>query len=206
MPPYTTNIQWYKDDKPIKGANEQNYYVTGNGAYTVCGAPPQCPDFIACQNLPVVIIFDSLKAAVTRDGNTFNAGKAQSYQWSLNGRDIPGATSQQLTAEKRGIYRVMVSDKYGCSDVSRPLVYIGLNRGMVTTSPNPAMSYINVHIDAAEAAQIIISDVYGGKRLQVPVSSLNQRIAIGALNTGTYLLQVTDKNNNVIATTKFLKQ
>ncbi|TKK68548.1 T9SS type A sorting domain-containing protein [Ilyomonas limi] len=206
MQPYTTNVQWYNNYEPIKGANEQSYHVTGNGSYTVCGSPEVCPDFTACQNLAVVVVFDSLKATVTREGNTFIAGKAQNYQWSLNGRDIPGATGQKYTAEKRGIYRVKVWDKYTCFDVSRPVVYLGLNKGMVTASPNPAASFINVHIEAEEAAQIIISDVYGSRRLQAPVSSLNQRIAVGTLNAGTYLLQVVDKNNNVVATTKFLKQ
>jgi len=206
LPPYTTNIQWYNNFEPIEGANEQSYHVTGNGSYTVCGSPAVCPDFTSCQNLSVVVIFDSTKATVTREGNTFIAGKAKSYQWSLNGKDIPGATSQKYTAKKRGIYRVAVWSKYGCTDVSRPIVYLGLNNGLVTASPNPAGSVINVKIDAEDAAQIIISDAYGARRLQVAVSSLSQRVNVSTLNTGTYLLQVMDKNNNIVATTKFLKQ
>jgi hypothetical protein len=206
LTPYTTNVQWYNNYEPIKGANEQSYLVTGNGSYTVCGAPPQCPDFTACQNLPVVVVFDSTKATVTRNGNTFTAGKAKSYQWSLNGRNIPGATKQQYTADKRGVYRVTVSGKYGCSDVSRPIVYLGLGKGMVTASPNPAASFINVKIEADDAAQIIITDAYGRRRLQLAVSSLNQRVNVSQLNTGTYLLQVMDRSNNIIATTRFLKQ
>jgi hypothetical protein len=206
MPPYTTNVQWYNNYEPIQGANEQSYHVMGNGSYTVCGSPEVCPDFTACQNLAVVVVFDSLKATVTREGNTFIAGKAQHYQWSLNGRDIPGATGQKYTAEKRGIYRVTVSNNYGCADVSRPVIYLALNKGMVTASPNPATGFINVHIEAEQAAQIVITDVYGSKRLQVPVSSFSQRIAVTTLNAGTYLLQVMDKNNNIVATTKFLKQ
>ncbi len=206
LPPYTTHIQWYNHYQPIKGANEQSYHVTGNGAYTVCGAPPQCPDFTACQNLAVAIVFDSTKATVTREGNTFIAGKAQQYQWSLNGREIPGANSREYTAAKRGVYRVKVTGKYGCTDISRPVVYLGINKGMVSVSPSPAASYINVHIEEEGAAHIVISDIYGTTRLQVPVSSLNQRVAVGTLSAGTYLLQVMDRSNNIVAFTKFLKQ
>jgi len=40
----------------------------------------------------------------------------------------------------------------------------------------------------------------------VSVASLNQRVAVNTLNAGTYLLQVMDKSNNIVATNKFLKQ
>lgn len=206
MSPYTTNIQWYNHYEPIKGATEQDYRVTGNGSYTVCGAPPQCPDFIACQNIPVVVYFDSAKATVTRDGNTFIAGKAQQYQWSLNGRDIAGATKQQYTAQRPGIYGVKITSKYGCTDVSRPIFYAGLGKTNVTVLPNPAASYITVTTDAPGAAQIIISDAFGVRRLQVALTSVNQRINVGTLTAGTYMLQVLDKSNNLVATSRFLKQ
>ena len=76
----------------------------------------------------------------------------------------------------------------------------------MSASPNPAASYINVHMEAAGAVQLIITDVYGIKRLQVPVSSSDQRVPVAILNTGTYLLQLADRNNNIIAATKFIKQ
>ena len=42
--PYDTNIQWYKDDEPIEGANEQTYVITEPGSYYGEAAPSFCPD------------------------------------------------------------------------------------------------------------------------------------------------------------------
>ncbi len=206
LEPYTNNVQWYNNYEPLQGATKPSYHVTGNGSYTACGSPAVCPDFTSCENIPVTATFDTVKAAISRNGDTLITGKAQSYQWSINGEKIAGATSQYYVAKRRGVYRVAITDKYFCSDISKPLLYRSLQKTNVSASPNPALSYLTVNINADNAAQIIISNVYGTKRLQVTISSFNQRINVSMLTTGTYLLQIADKNNNIIATTKFLKQ
>ena len=92
LQPYSTNVQWYNNYEPIKGAMGQSYHVTGNGSYTVCGSPAVCPDFTSCENIPVAITFDTAKATINRSGDTLIAGKALSYQWSINGekfRELP---------------------------------------------------------------------------------------------------------------------
>lgn len=43
-PPYDTNIQWYKDQEPIEGANESVYVITEPGSYYVVAAPEVCPN------------------------------------------------------------------------------------------------------------------------------------------------------------------
>ncbi|MEP6684249.1 MAG: T9SS type A sorting domain-containing protein [Parafilimonas sp.] len=43
LQPYDTNITWFKNDKPITGANQPTLNVTTGGNYTVVGAPSVCP-------------------------------------------------------------------------------------------------------------------------------------------------------------------
>lgn len=205
--PYNTNIQWYNNGKPIAGATEQTYHVTSDGAYTVCGSPEVCPDFTQCQGLAVVVKFDTIKAEITRSGDTLIAtASARKYQWSVGGKEIAGATSRYYFPTKRGLYTVSILDKILCPSISKPFLYTGGKSGLVTVSPNPAKSYINVCIKSDEASQIIISDVYGNKRLQVPVKGTNQRVEVASLSTGAYVIHVLDKLQNVIATAKFVKE
>lgn len=43
-PPYNANIQWFKNDAVIDGANQSTYTVTGPGNYKVTAAPQMCPN------------------------------------------------------------------------------------------------------------------------------------------------------------------
>lgn len=45
-PPFTENIQWFRNGQPILGANSPSYAVTQSGTYTVQGAPTPCPNHI----------------------------------------------------------------------------------------------------------------------------------------------------------------
>ncbi|RZJ73890.1 T9SS type A sorting domain-containing protein [Flavobacterium sp.] len=43
-PPYSENIQWFKNDEPIDGANQPSYTITSAGVYKVSAAPSVCPN------------------------------------------------------------------------------------------------------------------------------------------------------------------
>lgn len=45
-PPFTANIQWFRNGQPILGANSPSYAITQSGTYTVQAAPTMCPDHI----------------------------------------------------------------------------------------------------------------------------------------------------------------
>jgi hypothetical protein len=58
--PYNTNIQWYKDDVAIPGANDISYLITEPGSYYVEAAPDFCPNSSSSnQGMPMVVEWDT---------------------------------------------------------------------------------------------------------------------------------------------------
>lgn len=53
--PYTTNITWYKDEKPIKGQNDITLRVTESGSFTVRAAPEECSNYLQYLGTAVVV-------------------------------------------------------------------------------------------------------------------------------------------------------
>ncbi len=202
--PYTVNVQWYNNGEPIKGATNITYKVKGDGSYTACGNVEVCPNYSSCEGIPVNISFDKFTATITRSGDSLLAKKGSSYQWFVNGNAIPGATSSFYLPSKRGLYTVEVTDKINCKSTSKP-VFFTPTKNLIVISPNPANDFINVHFNVDNAAQIMVSDVYGNRRLQMAATGGNQRIQISNLNTGTYVLQVTDAKGTILSNEKFMK-
>lgn len=64
--PYSANIQWYKDDEPIPGANSISYAITEAGAYKVSAAPGFCPaDENVSTTLPVIVTMQDCSMGTT---------------------------------------------------------------------------------------------------------------------------------------------
>lgn len=63
--PYDTNITWFKNDKPIAGANEPTLNVTTGGNYTVAGAPSVCPNYL--QSLGLELSVKLITASASAD-------------------------------------------------------------------------------------------------------------------------------------------
>jgi type IX secretion system substrate protein len=76
LQPYDTNITWFRNDKPIAGANQPTLNVTTGGNYTVVGAPAVCPNY--SQSLGLELSVKLIKAS-----KETNAVKAK-----LSGKNI----------------------------------------------------------------------------------------------------------------------
>lgn len=205
--PYNVNIQWYNNYKPIPGANEQSYIVTQNGSYTVCGAPDICPDYIACEGIPINVLYDTLHAEITERNDTLFASGSGDYQWFYNGDAIPNSNHKFLVPLKQGRYRVAVRDKYTCSDISETYIYTaGKKENLISVSPNPVHDVMYVRIKSGDGAQIIVSDLLGNRLMQVPVTNFYQTISLANFHTGNYTVQLLNKQKQVIGTTKIFKE
>jgi hypothetical protein len=81
----------------------------------------------ACGLTAVAVPFEVKQAPpyvpVVQVNNTcyLAAPQGSEYQWGLNGLDIPGATTQFLTAQTTGYYTVQMKNLSGCSGKSDPL-------------------------------------------------------------------------------------
>jgi hypothetical protein len=84
------------------------------------------------------------EAEITVEGNILTSSDADSYQWYLEGEEIPDATSKIYVAEESGDYHVIVFNTNGCSDASEPVtidIITGLddleNTANISVYPNP---------------------------------------------------------------------
>lgn len=141
--------QWYEDGDNIIGATSGSY-TTGDSANfyaiaTLNGCSQQsntlvtsvyqyAPDSIVVIGSQVFCKGDSsLLQIVTGTGNT--------YQWQLNGNNIPGDTSEQLYVLAPGIYYSQVTTINNCTSTSLG-VPISVNQyPMASVTPNGVQSF-----------------------------------------------------------------
>ena len=208
--PYTQNLQWYDSYNPIPGANKQSYIVTSDGSYTVCGSPKICPDFVACQNIPVNVIFEQPQATITEKNDTLFASKARSYRWFLGGNPIPGADKDYYVPVRNGKYTVAAKDRWNCVAVSKPYAFRkdavpGINN-LISFAPNPVHDVMRITVKSAEVKRIVITDLFGKPFADYRNIQTTFTAPVGHLPTGSYLLQVYNSKQQVIGTAQLFKE
>ncbi|MBI1805665.1 MAG: PKD domain-containing protein [Ignavibacteria bacterium] len=112
------------------GANTQSIIVTSSGQYcvtvttaagctaSVCIDVPHTPGPTASISTPDPINFCTPPTPTINTTLYALVGTGYSYQWQLNGVNIPSATSATYTATQTGSYTVIVTDANGCKDTS----------------------------------------------------------------------------------------
>ena len=134
---------------------------------------------------------------ITESGGVLNANAtgATSYQWSVDGNQINGATNNTFDAGSQfGNYTVIISDSAGCQNESSIFNYLGnavysIKSFFISVFPNPFTSEISIQgFDGIVEIELMNAQ---GKVLLKKVS--NNKIEI--LNTvsfpsGLYLLKV----------------
>ena len=126
----------------------------------------------------------------------FTSDVQTNYQWTLNGVNIAGATSQSYTAVPPfGIYAVSTTAVGGCMSVSNSIdltagiTEIEILNGLI--SPNPTTSDFSISINDA-IISISATDI-NGKEVNL-IEKGNHVYSLSGLKTGTYyLLVVTEK-------------
>lgn len=63
--PYTINFQWYNNEVPIAGANDDTLVVTSPGNFSVSASPETCPDWTSFLGLEIPVIWGSSPGCVT---------------------------------------------------------------------------------------------------------------------------------------------
>lgn len=149
----------------------------------------------------------ALDTSVTELGSALQANAANlSYQWlDCNNSYAPviGATQQLFNpASSSGIYAVIISDG-ACSDSSNchEVIAVGINEieGLIKIYPNPVKSEITVN--GYSPAYIMLSDAVG----QTVAKSPSNKLYVGNLSQGLYVLQLFDENGTLVKTEKLIK-
>jgi len=122
--PGFASYQWLKDGNPVSGATSQKLWVSTTGAYTV-----QATNAAGCMGISapvnVTIYPTPPKPVITLSNSVLSSTVASSYQWSVDGNPITGATQQTYTPSSGGNYTVTITDVNGCSNTSDPFSNVG---------------------------------------------------------------------------------
>lgn len=188
LPPYDTNIQWFNGGAPIDDANDNVFYATSSGSYTVSGAPSQCPNYIQTMNIAIdVNVNIPIVPTITQSNDTLFANpQVAPYTWFFNGSPIVGQTDFFFVPTNAGLYNVMMEDANQCSGISAPFAF-----GLVDTcSWEPTIAPGNLALCPNSGDTLFASPIGGGYQWYkdgVPVpGALSNFLVVNSNNLGTY--------------------
>ena len=81
---------------------------------------------------------------------------AFSYQWFLDGVEIPGETGQTIEPSLAGEYSLQIADELGCFSISDPFV-IEFEESSLSFYPNPTKGTINIELVLVEDEVVTFS-------------------------------------------------
>lgn len=141
---------------------------------------------------------------ISNSNDTLYSTTADSYQWYLNGVQIPGATSQSFVPTQNGVYLVKVTDVLACVySYSTGLNFTMSTTGVSTTNavknlniyPNPTNGIVNLQsaILNVNSFEISVYDQFGKL---ISKSKSNPIVDLSNLANGVYFLNInTDQGS-----------
>jgi hypothetical protein len=150
--------------------------------------------------------------SITRSGIELTASPVFSgnIQWYLNGDTIPGATNQNYTAAENGDYTVSYSFIPSCVSTSAKtsVLTVGLSENKsnrFAVYPNPFKSEITLDLkEFTSQTTVTVFDYSGRKLVEKEISNASQKLDLGFLSDGIYILQF--RNPEGVFTKRIVKQ
>ncbi len=198
-----TSYQWLncdEDNAPISGATNQVFIATQSGTYAVeitdefgCVSTSSCITVCIPIDLSVYVEDGAFVATYSEDGAT--------YQWvdcANNYEPIAGATGQFFTPEEEGYYAVVITDAYGCENMSscydtEMLSNENIDQSELTIYPNPVKDYLNINIGNS-SKQPSAYQIYNslGQLLETEIikNASDLKVNVTTYPSGTYILNV----------------
>jgi len=145
-----TGYQWQESNVDISGETNSTYGASTAGSYTVivtnsngCSTTSAPFTFTIANNPAVNITGDTSSCAgSTLTANaTAGSGNISGYQWQESNVDISGATDSTYNVTASGSYTVIVTNSFGCTAVSAPIV--------VTVNAAPTVSITGINYACA---------------------------------------------------------
>jgi len=201
--------------------NEQGVFYVGGKLFSRTVPTFSCTPRVANTGLYLAKFTEEPDEApqpsITRSGieltasPVFNEGR---IQWNLNGNAIPGATHQTYTAAENGDYTVSYFYSYNliplCISTSAKMsvISVGLSENknnQSTVYPNPFKGEITVDLKELTGPTTITVFDYSGRRLvETKISNATQKLDLGFLSNGVYILQFRDQEG--VFTKRIVKQ
>ncbi len=142
--------------------------------------------------------------SITVFGTLLLSSTAYSYQWQLDGTDIPGATDQFYTAVQSGTYTMIITDENGCSSSASAEVITGISEiedeFSFTVYPNPSHGSFSINLnlpgnpgDVSVEISNSIGQMLYEERLTGSIH-LQKEIHLKNLSSGIYFLSCSSPN------------
>ncbi len=129
------------------------------------------------------------------------------YEWFYNDTLIASHNHNAIKKGKKGYYKVVVKDNYGCEVVSEKFflqtsVYDTISQDRIELGPNPVRDFLYLNADPIlEIKRIRILDLEGKIINEYPFS---KKISLEELTSGTYTIQLESAKS--IITYRVIKQ
>jgi len=168
--------QWIKGSNNISGATNQTYSTNKAAGYKVivsnsfgCSSTSAVTIVNVNPSPPASISYTSLdlcgQSSVTLSANS---GTGLSYQWLKGGSHIIGATNRVYSANKKGNYKVIVTNSSGCTKTSANVTVTKsckessdlLQQISFQIYPNPAEDHATIQFKLPYSSHVSIK-VYG---------------------------------------------
>jgi len=203
-----STYQWQLNGSNIPGANAVTYNATTAGNYTVI-----ITNSFGCTATSAVFsvtVFASPVATITGTHSFCSGGSAQlsatsstagsgtisSYQWQLNGSNIPGANAATYNATVPGNYSVIITNSNGCPTTSSIWV--------VSEFSNPSASissYSNIACNGDNNGTAVVTASGGsGTYFYLWQPGGQTTDSVNNLSAGTNTVTVTDANGCTAST------
>lgn len=191
------SYQWQKDGIDINGATSQTYIATVTGNYSVtvtnsggCSGTSS-PVTVTVSPVPVVTTTPSGSASLCNGSLVITASAGSVYQWSN------GATTQAITVTQAGSYSVIVTNQFGCTNTSAPVV-VGATDNVL---PVAKCKNVTVAINSNGAASITAASINDGSfdncgAVNLSISGQTSYSCSDVGNTFNVVLTVTDAQGN----------
>jgi hypothetical protein len=217
------SYEWFYNGVVIPAASQPDYSATQAGIYKVKIAFQDC---ISSDSVLVTLGENPPNFQISYLGTTtFCEGgdvllesvnvSGYTYQWLLNGLDIPQSNYISFSVDSSGTYSLEVTNPDGCQAISTntiPVTVLDCAKidDVISSSfavyPNPAIDFINLQFaDIQHGISVSISDVNGRIIFSQSSNSSSQlvQIPVANLSQGLYILYiVTDKSK---LTSRFIK-
>ena len=120
--------QWFKNNTIISGATASSLAVATSGTYKYVATLNGCTDtansiVVTAKEKPTVLITTPNTTVICNGQGALlqaNPSTGYSYQWQMNGFDIPGATNSAYSATIGSYYNVIISNGT-CTNTSPPI-------------------------------------------------------------------------------------
>ncbi|MFM9984823.1 MAG: T9SS type A sorting domain-containing protein [Flavobacteriales bacterium] len=193
------NLTWSFEGIDV-GTGNYTHTVDESGTLTMHVSNALC---VYTQDFELVAF--NVEAIISWSEYILTATEAASYQWYLNGNEIPGATGQNYEITETGNYSVMIMDINGCDDVSDQVMatYTGVterNELNLSVYPNPAREVLYISVpESLLGKDLIITNGLGQvvHNCGQAKSKLTEVICTD-LAAGFYIVKIGNEKHSVI--------